>query len=344
MLLFRKLLLPFVPLYYIITWVRNWMYDKGLLKSTQFKVPTIVVGNLNVGGTGKSPMVEYIVRLLKDNMQLAILSRGYKRESDGFILATENDSAKTLGDEPFQFRNKFNDVLVAVDTNRVNGINKLLKNKIKPEVIVLDDAYQHRKVHGGFNILLTAYANLYSKDILLPTGDLREPRNGAKRANIIVVTKCPTDLSRTEREEVSRSLRVNTNQQLFFSTIGYENKVVNALSDEISLTVLQEKEVILITGIADPKPLVQFLNEQNISISRHHNYPDHHQFSMSEISELQELNKDYTLLTTEKDFVRLKNEIPTLFFIEIKTKFLGEDGQIFDKALKEYVDSATIHL
>ncbi|NER18378.1 tetraacyldisaccharide 4'-kinase [Spongiivirga citrea] len=339
MRLFRKLLLPFVPIYYLITWMRNWMYDIGILKSTHFDVPTIVVGNLNVGGTGKSPMVEYVVRLLKNNAQLAILSRGYKRETHGFILATENDSAKTLGDEPFQFYNKFSEVLVAVDADRVNGISRLLKGEIKPEVVVLDDAYQHRKVHGGFNILLTAYGNLYSNDILLPTGDLREPRSGAKRADIIVVTKCPQGLSKNKREEIIKSLHVNPNQQLVFSAIIYSNKVTNALDEEFSLFELGQKEVVLITGIANPKPLVEFLKEQKITIKQHLNYPDHHHFSETEISSLKELNKEYVLLTTEKDFVRLKNEIASLFYLEIKTEFLGRDAKIFDDSLKKYVES-----
>jgi len=343
MRLFRKLLLPFVPIYYLITWLRNWMYDVGILKSTHFDVPTIVVGNLNVGGTGKSPMVEYVVRLLKNTTQLAILSRGYKRETDGFLLAGKNDSAKTLGDEPFQFYNKFNGVLVAVDSDRVNGINRLLKSEIKPGVIVLDDAYQHRKVQGGFNVLLTAYGNLYSNDILLPTGDLREPRSGAGRSDIIVVTKCPRDLSLVKRDDISRSLGIKANQQLVFSAIGYNNKISNALEEEYNLIELVEKEVALITGIANPKPLVEFLKEQKVSLKKHLDYPDHHHFSKAEISLLKELNKKYVLLTTEKDFVRLKNEIPSLFYLEIKSEFLGRDAEIFDDAVKKYVESTKKH-
>jgi len=294
MRLFRKLLLPFVPIYYLITWMRNWMYDTGILKSKRFDIPTIVVGNLNVGGTGKSPMVEYVVRLLKNDSQLATLSRGYKRETNGFILADKNDSAKTLGDEPFQFYTKFNNVMVAVDADRVNGITRLLQSEIKPDIIVLDDAYQHRKVQGGFNILLTAYTDLYSNDILLPMGNLREPRSGAKRANVIVVTKCPHNLSDADRNLVAKSLRINNAQKLFFSAIGYNDSVVNALGEKRTLRELNQKEAVLITGIANPKPLVNFLQEKGISIKKHLNYPDHHQFSKTEISKFQYLNKTHS--------------------------------------------------
>ena len=176
----RIILFPIVPIYYLVTWLRNKLYDTGIKSSKSYDFPVICVGNLSTGGTGKTPMIEYLIRLLKDEKSLATLSRGYKRKTEGFVLADENANANTIGDEPFQFYTKFNAIAVAVDSDRQNGIAQLRKLKIQPEVILLDDAYQHRKVKAGFNILLTAYNNLYYKDMVLPTGNLREPRSGAK--------------------------------------------------------------------------------------------------------------------------------------------------------------------
>jgi tetraacyldisaccharide 4'-kinase len=174
-----------------VTWLRNKSYDFGLKSSTHFDVPIICVGNLSVGGTGKTPMIEYLIRLLKTNYKIAALSRGYKRKTKGFVIANKTMTALDLGDEPFQFYKKFEDVIVSVDANRRHGIKQLMALEHKPDVILLDDAFQHRKVKAGLNILLTSYDNLYCNDIVLPTGNLREPKSGAKRAGVIVVTKCP---------------------------------------------------------------------------------------------------------------------------------------------------------
>ena len=189
MKLFRKILLPLVPIYYFVTWLRNKLYDLGIKKSISYNFPLICVGNLSVGGTGKTPMIEYLINLLKDDYKLATLSRGYKRKTKGFQLANEDSNAGSIGDEPFQFYSKFkNSIAIAVDSNRQNGIENLQNSD--PDVILLDDAFQHRKVQAGFNILLTTYAKPYYKDMVLPTGDLREPKNGSARAHFIVVTKC----------------------------------------------------------------------------------------------------------------------------------------------------------
>ena len=188
--LLRKLLFPFAILYGIITSLRNYLYDKGILKSYSFDIPVIAVGNLNVGGTGKTPQIEYLIRLLSPNYRVATLSRGYKRKSEGFVLADATSNAEILGDEPFQYFKKFPNIQVAVDADRRNGIEQLVKQKAMPEIILLDDAFQHRKVKAGFYILLTAYDDLFCNDFMLPTGNLRESSNGAKRANLIKTNRC----------------------------------------------------------------------------------------------------------------------------------------------------------
>ena len=195
MKLFRTILFPFVPFYFAATWIRNLLYNQGIQQSRSYDLPIICVGNLSVGGTGKTPMIEYLIRNLQGSYRIATLSRGYGRSTSGFILASHSDSADTIGDEPFQFYSKFDRIQVAVDENRRRGIELLIAQNSSPDIILLDDAFQHRKVKAGFNILLTRFGKLYSDDIVLPTGDLREPRSGARRADIIVVTKCPDELS-----------------------------------------------------------------------------------------------------------------------------------------------------
>ena len=202
--LLRKILFPFSILYGFITSIRNFLFDIGVLKSYSFDLPIIAVGNLSVGGTGKTPQIEYLIRLLSDKYKVATLSRGYKRQSEGFILANEISDAKQLGDEPFQFYQKFKNIQVAVDANRKNGIEQLLSNSDAPEIILLDDAFQHRKVKAGFYIMLTSYGDLYANDFMLPTGNLRESRSGAQRANIIIVTKCPSSLSLDAQNNIKK--------------------------------------------------------------------------------------------------------------------------------------------
>ena len=204
--LLRKLLFPFAILYGFITFLRNYLYDKGFLKSYSFNIPVIAVGNLSVGGTGKTPQIEYLIRLLSPNYKVATLSRGYKRKSEGFVLADANATAEIIGDEPFQYYKKFPTIKVAVAADRKNGIEQLLNQKEKPEIILLDDAFQHRKVKAGFYILLTSYGDLFSDDFILPTGNLRESRSGAKRADVIIVTKCPKDISDAEQERIRQKL------------------------------------------------------------------------------------------------------------------------------------------
>lgn len=219
MKLLRFLLFPFAVLYDIITRVRNWFFNLGILKSTSFNIPVIAVGNLSVGGTGKSPQIEYLIRLLKDDYNIAVLSRGYKRKTEGFQIVNDAHTAEDVGDEPLQFYKKFKTAItVAVDADRTNGIQQLLQRNNPPKIVLLDDAYQHRKVTASSYILLTKYNDLFVDDFLLPTGNLRESRRGAKRAKVIVVTKCPeefiesstrTNRAKTQSEIVSKSIFYN---------------------------------------------------------------------------------------------------------------------------------------
>lgn len=294
----RIILFPIVPIYYVITWLRNLLYDLGFKPSKSYDFPVISVGNLSTGGTGKTPMIEYLIRLLKDEKSIATLSRGYKRKTKGFVLANEDANADTIGDEPFQFYRKFKSITVAVDANRQNGITELRALEEQPEVILLDDAFQHRKVKAGFNILLTSYNNLYYKDMVLPTGNLREPRSGAKRADLIVVTKCSKDISEAEKQKITARLKPLSHQQLFFSYVDYALAVVSG-SEELELIKLPK--FTLVTGIANAKPLVDFLAEKGLDFD-HLEYSDHYSFKESDIETL--VSKTL-IITTEKDYVRL---------------------------------------
>lgn len=300
MKLIRKILLPIVPIYYVVTWLRNKLYDLGIKKSESYHFPVICVGNLSVGGTGKTPMIEYLIKLLKDDFKVATLSRGYKRKTKGFQLADNNASAESIGDEPFQFYSKFkNDALVAVDSDRRNGIKKLRDLDNKSEVVLLDDAFQHRKVKAGFNILLTTYSNPYFKDMVLPTGNLREPKSGAKRADIIVVTKCPDDLNTSEKNSILNTIKPKPYQHVFFSSIAYSNEV---FSYDASKKLESLSNFTLVTGIANASPMVDFLKSKNLKFE-HLNFKDHHEFSQQDILHLE---KQELMVTTEKDFMRLK--------------------------------------
>ena len=290
MILLRKLLFPFAIIYWLVTSVRNYLYDCGFLKSYAFDIPIIAVGNLSVGGTGKTPMIEYLIRLLSENYSVATLSRGYKRQSTGFVLADANTDAKTLGDEPFQMHQKFPEVQVAVDADRTNGIEQLLAQSKKPEVILLDDAFQHRKVKAGFYILLTSYNELYCDDFQLPTGNLRESRRGAKRANVIVVTKCPSDLSNESRIEIANKLAIESNQQLFFTTIAYDDFVYSE-NGKRSVLEIENVDKLLLAGIAKPQSFFRHLHNRNEVCST---FPDHHDFTENDILDI--INKRYISL------------------------------------------------
>lgn len=334
----RKLLFPFAFIYWGVVQLRNFLYDTSFFKSYSFKLPVIVVGNLSVGGTGKSPQTEYLIRLLSGEHRVATLSRGYKRKTKGFILADKNSDAYTLGDEPFQFHKKFPNITVAVDANRKNGIENLLAQPEPPEIILLDDAYQHRRVKGGFYILLTAFNDIYADDFILPMGNLREGKSGAKRANVIIVTKCPSDLTEPEQEFIINRLKPEENQKVYFSFIEYD-EVATSKNGNIAVGELKEKDKILLAGIAKPSPFFNYLKKEGDICLR---YPDHHYFSEKEIEELKRLSEDKIIVTTEKDYMRLKGKLADdrLFYLPIRSSFVSR-GDDFDKTILYYVGQST---
>ena len=338
----RKIAFPFSILYGLITSLRNYLYDVALLKSTHFKTPTIVVGNLSVGGTGKTPQIEYLIDLLKNDYKIAVLSRGYKRKSKGFLMADATISAEIIGDEPFQIHLKYPEAIVCVDANRTNGITKLEEMENSPQVILLDDAFQHRKVRGGFNILLTTYDNLYVNDTMLPTGDLREKASGANRAQAIVVTKCPADISENEQMEITKKLHPKADQQVFFTSITYDTQLKGAST--LDLSDLANFDILLVTGIANPKPLTDYLKSRNLHFN-HLEYPDHHHFSLKEIAEINSAFDSLSatnkiILTTEKDYVRTFAKLKNLHYISIKTTFIARKNE-FDNLIKNYVEQSS---
>lgn len=330
----RKLLVPFSPLYYGVTWIRNFLYDIGFLKSKSFPFPVIAVGNLSVGGTGKSPMTEFLISLLKDHYPISVLSRGYKRKSKGFIQVQTNSTVNEVGDEPLQMKIKYPEVTVAVDRDRCHGIDQLRMLVPQPEVILLDDAFQHRKVTAGFYILLTAYGDLYIDDMLLPAGNLREPVAGATRANVIIVTKCPEYITIQEKNKIRKKLDIKSHQTLYFTTIKYDETLKNN-NREITLSFLQGKKFTLVTGIANPKPLVDYLVAKGL-VFEHKNFSDHHNFSTSEIADLR---KKELIVTTEKDYTRLQSHLGNnqIYYLQIQKSFL-EDGAIFENQILQYID------
>lgn len=324
----RKLLFPFSMLYGGITALRNLLYDKGLLKSKSYNFPVICVGNLSTGGTGKSPMIELLVSFLKNDYKIAVLSRGYKRKTSGFREVLINSNVEDVGDEPLQFKHKFPEITVAVCEDRQTGIEKLHK---AAEVILLDDAFQHRKINASFNILLTSFDSLYINDCMLPAGNLREPKFGAKRAHIIVVTKCPDDINASKMQEIKLKLRLKPSQEIYFSRIGYSSQIMNDLESK-PLEYLLNKKFFLVTGIANPKPLVNFLGDKGFQFETK-SFPDHHNFSNSEMEQLEKHN---LILTTEKDFMRLQslaNKIE-IYFLPIKTVILNDKESHFRSKIR----------
>ncbi|MEO9570433.1 MAG: tetraacyldisaccharide 4'-kinase [Polaribacter sp.] len=332
----RFLLFPFAVIYNVVTTIRNFFFDVGFFKQTSFKTPVIVVGNLSVGGTGKTPQIEYLIRLLKDEFKTSVLSRGYKRKTKGYVLLNETHFAEDVGDEPLQYFKKFKNINIVVDENRVEGITKLVKDK-SPEVILLDDAYQHRKVKGSFYILLTKFNDLFADDFLLPTGNLRESRIGAKRADVILVTKCPENLTEASKNEILRKLK-KYHKKVFFTTISYNLKTSG--SQEVPVSHLSDYEVLLITGIANSTPLLSFLSDKNISYT-HLKYTDHHHFTKKEIEDIKKeflgfKSAKKLILTTEKDYVRLESKLEELSFLGIQTSFL-ENKEEFNLIIKNHI-------
>ncbi|TSD67808.1 tetraacyldisaccharide 4'-kinase [Inquilinus sp. KBS0705] len=346
----RWLLFPFSMLYGLVVIIRNWGYDTGLIKSRQFEVPTICVGNLEVGGAGKSPMTEYLVRLLKKDYQLATLSRGYGRQTKGFVTATTTTTATDIGDEPAQFKHKFPDITVAVCEDRAAGIDQLKTNH---DLILLDDAYQHRAVRAGLNILLFDYKQLQQVRLLLPAGNLREPFSGKWRADIIVVTKCPTDITYEQKNRCYYRIAPDNRQPLFFTGIAYQ-PLQDMQGNPVSYVIDADTTVFLLTGIANPAPLLQHIKTFTNRII-HHNYPDHHPFSLKNISKLADeytacTSRKKIIITTEKDAQRLGLQVLQkaiaglpVWVLPIGVDFLGEGQQNFNEIVSNYVRENRAH-
>lgn len=344
----KYLLLPFSWLYGLITDARNYLYDKGLFKSKSFEIPIINVGNITVGGTGKSPQVEYLIRLLKVKYQVVTLSRGYGRKTKGFILADATANAETIGDEPMQFYQKFEkEIAVAVGEKRVKAIEQILKQKPDTEVIILDDAFQHRAVKPSLNILLIDYNRPIDEDYPFPAGRLRERRQGARRADIIVITKCPVGLNLEEQFFFKNRMKPYSkeNTPILFTKILY-GKPLNCRSESI---VLKDTEpTLLISGIAKPEPFENYVR-QNFNLSSHVIFKDHYSYSEKDIflilSSMPMLTK--AILMTEKDMVKFKPFLNhdllkdiSLFYLPIEIGFLHEKEKIiFDNLVKNNIES-----
>lgn len=344
----RLLLLPFSVLYGIVVIFRNKLYDWGLFKSTRFDIPVICVGNLVVGGSGKSPVTEYLVHLLAD-YRIAILSRGYGRETKGFIYADQAATAKSIGDEPLQFYHKFPQVTVAVCEDRVKGITQL---KDAHDVIILDDAFQHRRLNPGFSILLFEFQKLLTTQFLLPAGNMREPFWGYKRADILLVTKSPLEITAQQKKQCAAHFDKASAAQLFFSAINYKSLISLFTGKVLNVESLKDKKIFLLTGIANPKPLFDYLSGFS-AVIEHHDYPDHHAFSLGNLRKLaeafhQDSAKEKIIITTEKDAQRLFDvtikelllNLP-VFYLPIHIDIEAAYKKTFDQKILKYVSDTT---
>jgi len=347
------LFFPFAIIYGIIIAIRNWLFDQDLLTSTSFNIPTISVGNLAVGGTGKTPHTEFILDILQADWKTAMLSRGYKRKTKGFQLATSESNSYTIGDEPFQIHKKFPNVAVAVDENRVHGVKKLMEIIPDIQVVVLDDAFQHRYIQTGLSILLTDFSNLYSRDMLLPAGSLREWKSGSKRANIIVITKCPVDMKPIDMRLYETELNPQDNQLLFFSSFIYEElKPVFPESKHENWTFQKIKEtnadILLVAGIVSPGQILEQLAKFTSNV-KSVLFEDHHAFQTKDFNSINKKfnaisSTDKIIIVTEKDAARLvtKSNYPEIlkpltFSIPIKVEILHDQEKQFIQKIKNYV-------
>ncbi|MCK5823282.1 MAG: tetraacyldisaccharide 4'-kinase [Bacteroidales bacterium] len=348
--MFKWLLFPFSIIYGFFVSMRNLFFDYNIIRSHEFDLPVINVGNITVGGTGKTPHVEYLVSLLKNQFNIATLSRGYKRDTNGFLIAHDKSPAKKIGDEPKQIKSKFPKITVAVDADRVDGIKKIIK-KIKPSAIILDDAFQHRYVKSGLSILLVDYNKPIYEDKLLPYGRLRESYHEHKRADIIIVSKSPEPISPLEKRLFSKNLKLYPFQQLYFTKIKYKD-LMSVYNSETSVSLnnckAENYSFLLITGIANPKPLKKYLNKFSKNV-QHIGFRDHHSFSKRNlekiIKEFERIQNDKKIIiTTEKDAMRLSelknidlfSKLP-VFYLPIEIEFLNNEGDKFNKRIIDFI-------
>jgi len=345
---FRFLLLPISLLYWLGISIRNWLYDRGVFNTTSFGLPVICVGNLSVGGTGKSPMVEYLLFTLKGTFKMATLSRGYKRRTKGYALANENSTALELGDEPMQFFLKFPEIPIAVGEERIVAIPQLLHDKPETEVVILDDAFQHRAIKAGLNILLSDSSNLFTRDFYLPTGDLRDQKKSYKRAQVLIITKCNPGMDETEKQKITNEIKPIQGQEIFFTTTKYG--VPYHLISKKTIEMNSVDEVLLVSGIANPFHLKKMLEDSCRSYTMLH-YSDHYIFTVDDLKEIKKKFEKLQafskyILTTEKDAVRLikfREELQNLpvYVIPIEHYFLFNEGIKFNKLITDFIQNFT---
>ena len=342
-------LLPFSWIYGSIVRFRNWLFDIGLKKSKSFSIPIISVGNITVGGSGKTPHVEYLIRLLHDKAKIAVLSRGYKRKSHGYILANESTTMPEIGDEPFQMHEKFSDIYVAVDAKRARGIENLQNDEASKDVdvVLLDDAFQHRYVKPGINILLVDYHRLIIYDKMLPAGRLREPLSGKNRADIVIITKCPKDLKPMEFRVLTKAMDLYPFQKLYFTSIDYDTPKGVFEGKQIELDKLQDYHVLLLTGIASPKQMEHDLKPMTKDITNL-SFGDHHSFKGKDIDRINDtfesMPEPRIIITTEKDAVRLRETDglyekvkSNMYELPIKVSFMLDQQDNFNEKIISYV-------
>ncbi len=347
----RVLLFPFACIYGLIMAIRGKLFDWKVLPAKSFPLAVISVGNLSYGGTGKTPMVEYLIRLLKDSNNVATLSRGYKRKTRGFVLANENSTYEEIGDEPLQYKTKFDDVEVAVHEKRRKGIKRLMESFPDLDVVLLDDAYQHRYVTPGLSILLTDFHKLFVNDYPLPAGTLREFRGAAKRADIIIVTKTPGVLSPITRRRITSMIKPRLHQQLLFSYISY-GKPVPLYTKNEGLLKDSYNTILLFSGVANSYPMQEHLQSmcQELMVM---DFMDHHKYTVQDLEKIKSnfdnlFTRNKVIFTTEKDAMRLDKSVlreliksMPVFYIPIKFKFHNGDNIIFDDQIQEYVEKDT---
>lgn len=348
MILVKILLFPVACLYGFIIAIRNKLFDWKVLSSKSYDIPIISVGNLSAGGTGKTPHTEYLVSLLKNRYKVAILSRGYRRKTKGFILVNGNNTQTEIGDEPYQYMKKFPDVVLAVDENRKRGISRILKEMPGIDVILLDDAFQHRYVKPGKSIILTDYHHLYVHDYLIPTGMLRESSKGARRADLIIVTKTPKVLSPITRRNLVNDLKPKHHQKIYYSYVAYDEPIPLKLCSNQKPASDKYNYIIMVAGVANSYPFQEYLRglcNELIVID----FNDHHQYSSADLEKISReyqaiISKDKVIFTTEKDATRLDNEefstyldVLPVYYIPIRIKFHDSDEVSFDKLILDYV-------
>ena len=354
----RPLLLPLSLFYWIGVTIRNRLFDLRVLHSTGFGIPVVSVGNITVGGTGKTPHVEMLVRMLKSDYRIAVLSRGYKRRSTGFIMASRHSLVSDIGDEPMQIKNKFPDISVAVDGDRVHGVNRLLKSKHRPDVVILDDAFQHRYIRPGLSIVLVDYSRPVFHDFLLPAGNLREPWKNIRRSHIVIVTKCPENLFPQEMAWFTQKLSLDPDQELFFTAYSYGSPEAvfppKKRKDVPTFKQIRKSHagILLASGIANPQPVLQFL-QKLLKVHETMFFPDHHEFTNFDIHNISVRFQSIPaiekyVIVTEKDAVKLREldmdeQLKKVFlYIPVEVQFLARGEKSFYKRIEKYIKKALI--